>query len=704
MKNKVKGFCIFSVLVAFLIIFIGPINGFRHGHYYEEYYFGHIEPQDWQDQISLENNYYEMQFKPVKDFLNGFSVYIGNQQEDNNGTLTLTVFDNGTQVDQMQVALKDVIGGQWYKVNTNKYLKKNKEYTLRFEETNSPIAPVLQNVLPDYLPDETVSGNILLAYSYAKPTFNTQERVMIVLLLVGVWLLVFAKMMKSKYEKASSSSGIICVLTVMLAWTYLNNSLNVGNKDFAEYQMDSETLVSSMIFAEHDDVYFSDISEYGYGLGRYYDLRAEHNDYTSDFVTDKTWVDGYSRTAGDIMVDSNMYTQSVIKIGNTIEFANGERYEIAGFSDDKKNIFISLGRGTPFMELKYGSIADARIYDADGNILPKGYLECYISQYGLQGKIFRHLARLMDYEDAIGNLNLICCLLTALVFVLLTLLLGKKYNPILAGCFLATVSLAPFVINYARNLYWLEFTWFIPMLIGLFCSWKLQQQRWRIACYIATFISITVKCLCGYEYITSIMLGLIAFLVVDFVVEVSKKNKENYMLLLRTIIIIGVIALLGFVTAICIHAKLKGQGNIIEGIKVIVQDDVLRRTTASNLNQFDPEYYDGLNASVWEVYSSYFKLDNKEIITGMKGNMFPMLCIIPLCIFVYEYVKKEVNLQNIAMYVMFFLTAISWFCLAKGHSLVHPGLNFALWYLGFVQTCFYIIVSKIVEVINKREN
>lgn len=702
MKKKVIGFCVLSVLLAFLIIFVGPFDGFRHGHYYEEYYFKHIEPQDWQDQISLESDYYEMQFKPVKKYFNGFSIYIGNQQEDNNGTLTMTIFDKGKQIDSMQVALKDVVGGQWYKVNTHKYLKKDKEYTLRFESANSPIPPVLQNVLPDYLPDETVTGNILLAYGYAKSTFNLQERTLIVLALIGAWILFAGMLLECKYSKASKLSGVICLLTVMLAWNYMNNSMNINNDEFSEYQMDSETLVSSMIFAEHDDVYFSDPAEYGYGLGRYYDLKAEHNDYTSDFPTDDVWVDGFSRTAGDIMVDSNIYTQAVIAIGNYIEFSNGDRFEIAGFSDDHKHIFISLGRKEPLMELKYGSLAEARIYDKDGNLLPKGYLECYISQYGLQGKIFRHLARLMDYDEAIANLNLICCILTAFVFVLLTLLLAQKYNKIMAGCFFATFFLAPFVINYARNLYWLEFSWFIPILIGLFCSWKINDFKYRVLSYIATFVAITFKCLCGYEYITSVMLGLISFLLVDLVVEIFNRNKEQSILLIRTIIIIGSIALLGFVTAICIHAKLKGQGNILEGIHRIIEDDVLRRTSASNLNMFDSEYYDGLNASVWEVYSRYFKLEDREIITGIKGNLFPTLCIVPLCIFVYEYVKREINIQNIAMYVVFFLTAISWFCLAKGHSLVHPGLNFVLWYFGFVQTCFYIIVSKVAAACSKR--
>ena len=323
-------------------------------------------------------------------------------------------------------------------------------------------------------------------------------------------------------------------------------------------------------------------------------------------------------------------------------------------------------------------------------------LEAYVSQYGLQGKVFRHLARYMEEDNIISNLCLICSLATALVFVLITMILAKKYNKLLAGCFFVTFWLSPWIISFSKNTYWVEFTWFIPMLVGLFCAWKIEDRRCRWASYIVCVISICLKCLCGYEYISVVMMGMISFMLVDAASSLIEKNKEKTILLVGTIFIIGLMALAGFMLAIVIHAKLRGNGDILAGIKEIIAQDVIRRTSGGNLNEFDPVYWQSFNASIWETYSTYFKFDT-EIITGIRGNLFPLLCIIPLCVFGVDYKKKNLNPVLPIMYVVFFLTSISWFCLGKGHSYLHTFLNYVLWYFGFVQICFYVILDKIVR-------
>ncbi|WP_028234395.1 hypothetical protein [Pseudobutyrivibrio sp. MD2005] len=704
MKNKRIWYSAITVLILLGVLLIGPLNVFRHGHYVEEYYVRHIAPEDWQQQIPVETGVgYEMQFSPVKDFMNGFSIFLCNQPEKATGTLTLKILIEDKLIDEVSVKLKDVEAGQWYKVSTNKYLKKGVAYTLRFEAEGYKEVPLLQNVLEDYLPDETLTGNTLLAYSYAQPTFSIDERVLIVILLISLWLFVSSKMLDLKKKDYMRLVSICGFATALLAWVYTHNSLDTKNiEKYNEFQMNSETLVSNMIEAEHNGVYFSDDSENGYGLGRYYDFIAEKDDYIYTFLTDDTWVNGYSRKAGDLLVDSNLYTKSVILPGNTIEFSNGDRFEIVGINDDGDNIFISLGESNPLMELKYGSLNDIRIYDEDGKELPRGYLEVYLSQYGLQGKIFRHIARHVDYEDALPVLHLICGLLTALVLVLVTYVLYRKYNTIFAGCFIVTAFLGAYIVDYARNLYWVEFTWFLPMLFGLICAWKLNNKKSRILCYIGAFISITVKCLCGYEYITTIMMAMIAFLLVDAVVAFSKKDKDVFKLCVRTIVIIGVAALLGFFVAICIHASLKGQGDIVKGIGVIIKDDVLRRTSALDLNQF-PEVYESLNTSSWAVLCKYFKLmPTVDILVGVPGNLFPVYCVAPICIMFYDYKKNKLNIEELSLYVVFFLTTVSWFLLAKGHADVHPELCFGLWYVGYVQVCLYIMVKKIAEVAKGR--
>ena len=118
------------------------------------------------------------------------------------------------------------------------------------------------------------------------------------------------------------------------------------------------------------------------------------------------------------------------------------------------------------------------------------------------------------------------------------------------------------------------------------------------------------------------------------------------------------------------------------------------------MNEFASAFWPSFNASVWDTYRQYFHFYT-EIITGVAGNLFPLLCIIPLCIFGYEVRTKRVNVELVAMYVVFFITTISWFCLAKGHSFIHTHMNYVLWYFGFIQISFYVIINKIISVIRK---
>ena len=68
----------------------------------------------------------------------------------------------------------------------------------------------------------------------------------------------------------------------------------------------------------------------------------------------------------------------------------------------------------------------------------------------------------------------------------------------------------------------------------------------------------------------------------------------------------------------------------------------------------------------------------------------------------YDYSKDAMNLKNVSLYVITFLTSISWIVLAKSHSYIHTHISFVLWYFGFVQICIYIICDKFLRIVNTR--
>lgn len=692
------------ILLAFFMILVGPVDYFSHGFFYDEIDCGQISEEGWKDTYDLGTEAYEMQFAPQKNHFAGFEIYLVNQPDGNTGSISLIICeDEGRELDNIEVDLSKIRAATWYKVYTSAKLKAGETYILKFVVNDCATYPYLQAVDEDYLSPETITGDILVSYAYEKSTFSLQNKVIIFIFALSLSFFFGAFFSSSKSRKRYNVTSLFLLMVGILTWNYMYNSMDNMNNYFNSFQADSETLVTGAIYAEKDGVYFKDKNEYGFGLGRYYDLKGELNSYGNSFISDENWLHGYSRTECAIVVNSNIHSKEVAVVGNYLLFKNGESYRISNIEDNGSNIVIYLNAGKMLSYAKNGSLDEVQFFNSNWQPLAKSRIMAYKSQYGLNGKIFRHIARYLEDEEEIPTLNLLCCIMAAIVFTAIVVLIFAKYNIVMAGCFFAVFWLSPWVVNFARNLYWVEFTWFIPMLIGVFCAWKIEIIKYRIASYVAAFMSVFIKCLCGYEYISVIMMALISFLLVDLIKGIFEKDKKICKLLLRTIIIIGVMALLGFMAAICVHAPLKGDGSIIKGMKNIFEQDVLRRTAGGDLNNFSEAYWPSFNASVWETYSKYFHFST-EVIVGITGNLFPLLCVIPLCFFLFDFQRKKIYVEEVAMYIVFFLTSVSWFCLAKGHSYIHTLMNYVLWYFGFVQICIYIIINRCVYSIRGKVN
>lgn len=681
-----------------LIIGISVTDPFTHGYYCDEIEYWQIPPEDFQDSVRLDGTVFEMQFSPQKAHLAGFEVRLEEQPEAMSGTLLLDIVDGkGNLLETVRADLDGVDPAHWYKLYSKARLKKQEVYTLRFSAEDCVAAPALKTVDNTYLPRETMTGNLLMGYAYARPTFTMQNKVIIALFLIAVWLFACTFLLGEKYRPALRRTAAGIFMVSVLTWNYMYNSMDGQNSEFLQFQADSEALVTGAVYADQDDVWFLHEKERGYGLGKYHYLRGDL--YGTSYLSDENWLSGYSRTEAAVIVKADEHTRGAAAAGNYMVFDNGEEFQITYTEEKDGNLVIHLDGNGVLTPAGYGSLDDVVFYDPDGQQIAANWITAYESQYGLQGKLFKRLARWMEDEQAIDNLYLLCSMAAAVVFVVIVQLLSVKYDPVLAGCFFVTFWLSPWIVNFARNLYWVEFTWFIPMAAGLFCAWKIDDRRCRIASYLMAFVSVTGKCLCGYEYISVIMMGMVAFLLTDLVMAAARREKCKAGKLFLTLVCISIAAVAGFVLAIVIHASLRGEGNILVGVRSIIEQDVLRRTSGADLNAFHSSYWDSFNASVWEVYCRYFHFST-EIITGIAGNLFPMLCLVPLFIFGCEYKAKKLNLELPAMYLVFFLTSVSWFCLAKAHSYQHTHMNFVLWYFGYIQVCFYIVINKVRQLIS----
>lgn len=344
---------------------------------------------------------------------------------------------------------------------------------------------------------------------------------------------------------------------------------------------------------------------------------------------------------------------------------------------------------TEKIDARQSGVTDMTAYGLGFFNSDKKIIEPYTSQYGLQGKIFQKF-------NKIQNLHCVCALLTAIVLSLISFLLSKKYNRLFAFCFFIIFLFSPFIVNYSRNLYFVEFTWFVPMLMGLFVSLNYNRKINPLLETFGVFVAVLIKSLCGYEYVSVILLAMIAFPLVDFIESVFEKDWKKSAQIFRNVFLMGIFALFGFVVAILIHANLRGNGNLLDGVKSIYEKDVLRRTFGGKVENFDPILKNSIQASVLRVLKKYYGT-HVELIVGISSQLFTLISLLPLLIFSKNAFKKNLNKKDVILYFILYMTCISWFVLGKSHSYEHVHMNYVLWYFGFVQICFYVILKQIIE-------
>ena len=248
--------------------------------------------------------------------------------------------------------------------------------------------------------------------------------------------------------------------------------------------------------------------------------------------------------------------------------------------------------------------------------------------------------------------------------------------------------MSPWVVNFAPNSYWVEFTWFLPMLAGLFCSINLGNKKLRLVSYAAAFAAVLAKCLCGYEYVSTVLVGLIAFLLCDIAVYLFKKDGKKAALAFRTAFVLGVVSICAFALALVIHALSCGSG-MSEGFEIIKA-----RMTERTLGNEKPESVAEYISQAFSVVGTYFNVST-SVIAGVEGYVFPVIAASPVIAFAVNAFRKRLCPADVCLYLVFFFGTASWHVLALSHSAVHVHMNYVLWYFGFVQICVYVIVKQL---------
>ncbi|MCE1115120.1 glucosyltransferase domain-containing protein [Pseudomonas sp. NMI795_08] len=347
--------------------------------------------------------------------------------------------------------------------------------------------------------------------------------------------------------------------------------------------------------------------------------------------------------------------------------------------------FLSIGESFDYMKnmLDAYPIFSGEVPDKDVFYSP------YKSQYGIQGPVFSKAYSLFSLKT-IEQLQLLNSTFFALVIALITLLYIKIYNLRFATIFFIVMISSPWIVVFARNLYWVPALWFLPAVFALLA----YQAKTRMS--QAIFITLVgaavfLKSLAGYEYLSAITLfACSVFVIAPIFNSSTRKKRENLTLFSLTF----AACVLGFICALLLHAGMRGD-TILSGLLNIFEQDVKRRTYGDPTT-FDEVFKASLQSSPLDVLKIYTNEWNTYLFAYLPGATFKIMIIFSALGFLYTTLtKKSLDKNNALIFTFFFITSSSWYLLAKGHSYIHTQLNYVLWYFGFAQALLYTCTTYI---------
>jgi len=359
---------------------------------------------------------------------------------------------------------------------------------------------------------------------------------------------------------------------------------------------------------------------------------------------------------------------------------------------DNDGVFSSEARLGRYMELEGDmNLNQTKLFT--GELKGGGYEE-YQSQLGMQGIILSQLDlffKKLNFEPSTrlamyrGMTSLLFALVLSVIIVVLYFDIGIEASYFL----LVTIVLSKWQVYMGKNLYWMVFTMFLPMVVVL-VAYKLEELGRKVSMFLLSMLVmlfVLLKSTMGYEFISTVLLATLSPLVY-FAVKNSWSGKK----LLFRCFIIGSFGLLGFVLAALLHVYqlTLATGSTEQAVNVIV-DRVLTRTHSDPELFVNTPYYESQKASVFSV------VFNEYLLRGGSFRLkIPYLLWIVVFIFISfkvykdkyelpEFRKGNPKVNALIITTWFSILApISWFVLAKSHSYIHTDINIILWHLPFM--------------------
>lgn len=406
------------------------------------------------------------------------------------------------------------------------------------------------------------------------------------------------------------------------------------------------------------------------------------------------------------------YTTNLWKVSYEYEFYNMDWY-------DETNIYGRLARSEKDGIFSYGGLTGKNIAPTDDN---DHYLEqcrnqyfyyianepfegdfiAYCSQPGGQGILYSTLSKLLPFSASI-KVKIYLAINSALVAFCFILLLGwvlRNYNFTTTIVTFLLIFLSPWINNFAHNLWWSLWSFFIPFLSMLLYLERCKKDPSKYSnrkLFFILFLAVLIKCfITGFEFISTTLLASLCPLVYFWILEKRKfRDLVKSSLIAGSAIFFAIIITI-LILIIQIRALL---GSYKDGINHLVYSFIKRTSFNQVETDIDTVY---TNHGIGDILSIYLKgnafrfgfLNNE----GYSFNFFCFVLILVICagIIIYISRKSNANIKNndkALLITAFFsiLSPLSWLILFRQHAYIHVFLDYIVWYIPFLLYVFVII-------------
>lgn len=332
--------------------------------------------------------------------------------------------------------------------------------------------------------------------------------------------------------------------------------------------------------------------------------------------------------------------------------------------------------------------------------------QTYTSQFGLQGIIlsFLHKRQIgMGVIDISISASYLFSFLTASAFAIPACKINRVAGFPALVLYWLSLALSPWILTFSFSLYWVPFTTILPALVTFMLGGKMHSgHRWSVPILVA--IAMTVRCLCGYEYITTITLFACAGYAFSLVRTGLKVRIYDLALIFAACVI-------GFIVAICIHVIQLHHINETYGLSTILNRAEAHTGTDGGAD--DPQILiahlasrtgnEGLIATLstganqhaflfaWTAFKEYFHLPAIDF----KGTSIPfgwfvliatitaLPCLTHLKSSLHSKFSSDTKLFSFGS-LLIVAGVFSWQILAWHHMTIHYHLNGQLFAYGIV--------------------